>query len=285
MTTKIKPSTIVSLPQIDIVSHRRAIVSWGDTRRQIDNLTAAGDTNTKLRKSSGFGFLTRGFSMSPSRIGSFLSLPNSCGDESPGCAGGCLGGCGLGAVFPAIQESRLAKKILYFNAREWTIAKLVVEIRKAYEHAKSLGMRLAVRLNVLSDIRWEDTGILELFPDVQFYDYTKHPGRFGLVRPNYWVTFSRSEINESDSMEVLQAGGNVAVVFHQIGRFAGNASGRQRLPKSYRGFQVIDGDKTDLRFDDPRGRSRGKVVGLRLKAPTTRKRQLSIDNGFSVLVR
>ena len=35
----------------------------------------------------------------------------------------------------------------------------------------------------------------------------------GQLAPNYHVTFSRSETNEADCLRVLEAGGNVAVVF------------------------------------------------------------------------
>ena len=48
------------------------------------------------------------------------------------------------------------------------------------------------------------------------------------------MTFSRSEINESVAIAVLNMGGNVAAVFSNS------------LPNFWRGFKVIDGDKSDL---------------------------------------
>jgi hypothetical protein len=45
---------------------------------------------------------------------------------------------------------------------------------------------------------------------------------------------------------VLEMGGNVAVVF------------RNQLPKTWKGFEVVNGDETDLRFLD----KKGVVVGL-----------------------
>jgi hypothetical protein len=45
---------------------------------------------------------------------------------------------------------------------------------------------------------------------------------------------------------VLLMGGNVAVVF------------RNQLPKTWKGFEVVNGDETDLRFLD----KKGVVVGL-----------------------
>jgi hypothetical protein len=63
---------------------------------------------------------------------------------------------------------------------------------------------------------------------------------------NYHLTFSRSEHNDKKCEMVLAMGGNVAVVF------------RNQLPKTWKGFQVVNGDDTDLRFLD----KRGVVVGL-----------------------
>ncbi len=62
---------------------------------------------------------------------------------------------------------------------------------------------------------------------------------------NLHLTFSRSEINEADCLEVLAAGGNVAVVFAD-------------RPATWNGYPVIDGDQHDLRHLDPKG----VVVGL-----------------------
>ena len=60
------------------------------------------------------------------------------------------------------------------------------------------------------------------------------------------MTFSRSEHNDSLCDMVLQMGGNVAVVF------------RNQLPKTWKGFEVVNGDENDLRFLD----KKGVVVGL-----------------------
>ena len=59
------------------------------------------------------------------------------------------------------------------------------------------------RLNGTSDIRWENqtvmghNNVMDMFPDVQFYDYTKIPNRYN-VPSNYHLTFSRSESNDQD---------------------------------------------------------------------------------------
>ena len=95
---------------------------------------------------------------------------------------------------------------------------------------------------------------MEAFPDVQFYDYCKSPERMtkfvnGEMPTNYHLTFSRSETNGALALAFLRSGGNVAMVF------------RKSLPATYFGHEVIDGDETDLRFLD----GKGKIVGLKEK--------------------
>jgi hypothetical protein len=109
-------------------------------------------------------------------------------------------------------------------------------------------------LNTTSDISWEIHGIFELFPAIQFYDYTKIKKRVikyltNQYPKNYHLTFSLNETNYNDSMEILKMGGNVAVVF------------RKDLPTTYKGYQVVNGDVSDLRFLDPNN----SIVGLKAK--------------------
>ena len=68
----------------------------------------------------------------------------------------------------------------------------------------------------------------------------------GELPSNYHLTFSRSEHNWSFVSMVLKMGGNVAVVF------------RNQLPKTWKGYEVVNGDENDLRFLD----KQGVVVGL-----------------------
>ena len=122
-------------------------------------------------------------------------------------------------------------------------------------------------------IKFNGQNVFEAFPLVTFYDYTKSPERMtaflssqtvpqtwagnmawvakgGRDFPkNYHLTFSRSETNGEIALSFLRSGGNVAMVF------------RHRLPTSYLGFEVVDGDETDLRFLD----GSGKIIGLKEK--------------------
>jgi hypothetical protein len=140
---------------------------------------------------------------------------------------------------------------------------------------------------MFSDIPWEEHGVIDAHPGVSFYDYSKDPSRFGMIRPNYWVTFSHDGLNTENCLRVLRAGGNVSVVWHTteddlrtvFGTPAacGKAAHRQLLPQTWNGFEVIDGGETDWRWEDPRG----VVVGLRLLAKDYRSRGLAIRSQFS----
>ena len=246
------------------------------------NLFADGDTNTKLRKNGGKGFRTLGLSLAPHKS---AGVGNVCTHASPGCIGACLDHQGMASVWDSIAIARKKRTKLFYYDRQWFLERLKVEIDSKLKTAGSAGLRLAVRLNVLSDVPWEKIApsIFSDFPSVQFYDYTKNPKRAGLLLPNYWLTFSRSEINHKDCLHILRNGGNVAVPFADLSAsYVGNRAGLQTLPTTWEGYHVINGDESDLRFQDTRGRKHGRVVGLKLKAHSTAERQQAIASGFAV---
>jgi proteasome lid subunit RPN8/RPN11 len=82
-----------------------------------------------------------------------------------------------------------------------------------------------------------------MFPQVQFYDYTKVLGRKTAQYPNYHLTFSKADGNDSDVAEALMQGMSVVAVYDQI-------------PEG-----VPSADETDLRFLDPKG----TMLGLKAK--------------------
>jgi hypothetical protein len=79
---------------------------------------------------------------------------------------------------------------------------------------------------------------MQEFPDVQFYDYTKLPGR--KVPANYHLTVSYSGANAKYASKVLRSRHNIAVVFRD----------KESIPEFFNGRPVIDGDRDDLRFLD-----------------------------------
>ena len=124
--------------------------------------------------------------------------------------------------------------------------------------ARAAGMRAAVRLNGSSDIVWEKHGVPQRHPTVQFYDYTRAPYQARASRPfNYHLTFSLDERPESMARALvwLENGGLVAVVVageNHKPSVAKNVA-RQLVDLGWRGFDAVDGDASDVRFNDPGG--------------------------------
>jgi len=236
---------------------------------KVSTLLGSGDKNTKLAKNE---TETYGLSMAPHTL---AAVGNVCPHASPGCAAACLNGAGNGGIFPKIANARKAKTVAFMLAREWFLEKLHKEL--ASKLARATG-ELAVRPNVFSDIAWERYGIIQAFPQIQFYDYTKSPGRLELPA-NYDLTYSRSELAKSETraIELLASGARrVAVVF--ACKAWRTEAHKPILPRTWRGYPVFDGDQTDLRYLDPPN----IVVGLRAKAIRNDTRDGMADDGFAV---
>ena len=205
-------------------------------------------TDTKTVKGEKKGVLTGILYMAPHTIAGGKTL---CPFSTAGCRAVCLYTAGRGG-FNSVQESRI-RKSQAFQADPWTFsAKLVEDVTALVTKAKRAGMIPAVRLNGTTDIEWENYGIMEKFPDVQFYDYTKWPASRRLKQPeNYHLTYSFSEKANAELQSIAwkNRGSNTAVVF----------SGG--LPSTFLNRPVIDGDESDLRFMDPSG----VIVGLKTK--------------------
>jgi len=227
-----------------------------------------GIANTKTMKGEKLGFRTYIMHLAPSTLSGYQVCPMA----SPGCASACLNLSGMGR-FSNVQKARIAKTKLFFEDRGAFMFKLLKEIRAAIRSSQKAGLTPVFRLNGTSDIRWETisvfadgfwhNNIMDAFPSVQFYDYTKIPNRRD-IPANYHPTFSRSEMNELEALQVLSSGKmNVAVVFDE-------------LPVKWAGVKVVDGTETDLRFLD----DRAVVVGL--KANGKAKKDAT---GFTVLTR
>jgi len=170
-----------------------------------------------------------------------------------GCREACLYTAGRGA-FSNVQKARIKKTEFYRDNQDGFMRTLIADVVEAQRKAAKMGKRLAVRLNGTSDVAWENIRIdgdtlMDIFPYVQFYDYTKLPGR--KVPSNYHLTVSYSEAGMMYAAKVLKSAKNWAIVF----------SDKNRMPKEFHGRKVIDGDATDLRFLD----AAGVVVGLYAK--------------------
>lgn len=218
------------------------------------------DSNPKVAKNEKvLGVRTNVLHLAPA----LTSGREMCPKRSPGCTAACLFYAGNPLYMAAKNKARLKKTDLFLKERRLFMNILALEIAKQRDAAKEAKVKYAVRLNGTSDVVWEKerfqvmtapdrwsaraVTLMELFPDVQFYDYTKIPKR--IPPKNYFLIFSESEINAKEVEAEMQRGLNIAVVF----------SGG--LPATYRGRPVIDGDLHDYRPIDPKG----VVVGLKVK--------------------
>lgn len=205
--------------------------------------------DAKTSKGEKDGYLTGILYLAPSTTSGQADL---CPNASAGCRAACLYTAGRGAM-KNVQQARVNKTLRFLNEREEFMAEIVKDIKSLVRKAEKENMTPTVRLNGTSDIPWENVkvgdapNIMALFPNVQFYDYTKNPNRKNLPA-NYDLTFSLAEDNDSNAEKALNNGVNVAAVF-------------QELPKTFMGRKVVNGDDTDLRFNDPKG----VIVGLKAK--------------------
>ena len=206
--------------------------------------------NPKLMKGEKKGYLSFVLHLAPADVSGY----NTCPKATAGCKKACLNTAGRGGIFKkgettnVIQQARIRKTKEFFENREQFLQDLRKEITLAIKQAEKKGLTPAFRLKGTSDISWEKYGIIEEFPNVQFYDYTKVRNRKVTHLKNYHLTFSKADGNDSDVEKVVSQGMNVAAVFAKV-------------PETYLGRKVINGDETDLRFLD----EKNVIVGLKAK--------------------
>ena len=213
--------------------------------------------NPKIQKGTKMGYLSFILHLAPADVSGY----NTCPKATAGCRAACLNTAGRGGMFKRgettnmIQKARIRKTKYFFEDRDGFMKDLYHDIQKAIRYAERKGLIPVFRLNGTSDLSWEKytvgtTGmnLFSLFPNIQFYDYTKVPKRKVKGIHNYHLTFSQADGNERDVIWALGEDINVTVVFDKI-------------PDTYKGKPVFNADDTDLRFKDPRG----VVLGLKAK--------------------
>lgn len=212
--------------------------------------------NYKTMKGEKFGYVTYIMYMSPFTANSLGK--NVCPFASKGCAESCLVGSGFGGMYTNVMNGRRNKTEYFLADRVKFLNQLDKEIGLAISRHKNKKEIITIRLNGTSDISFETfkvrdgKSLIELYPNIQFYDYTKNYLRFDKVLPkNYHLTFSRSETNHTKAMELLNRGFNVAMVFDTV-------------PTKFEGYKVVNGDESDLRFKD----AKNVIVGLKYKKMT-----------------
>lgn len=207
-----------------------------------------------LSNKFGAGYHTRIMYLAPYKI----SGKNFCPAASDGCIKGCLYKSGMG-YYSNVQASRIARSKFFIENQEEFLAQLDWEIKCLEKVCRRKKLKLAIRLNGTSDLPWENIGgIIQNNPGIQFYDYTKVRSRMmnfldNKMPENYHLTYSMSENNLQNCLDVLEYGGNVAMVF-------GSTEKKEvrKFPFQFLGHQIFNGDEHDLRFLDPKN----KIIGL-----------------------
>jgi hypothetical protein len=225
--------------------------------KKITGLSYLGGINTsaKIAKSGLKGEMTYIVYLAPANLSGWEVCPG----RSPECTAACLHASGHNRMDQEgrIDGARIKKTKLFFEHREFFMNWLVDEIRAAKKKAEKSGMSFSVRFNGTSDISPEilklnGQCVLDLFNDVQWYDYTKVANRFTKLSKysNYDLTYSYSGYNWEECKNILDMKiGRVAMVF------------ADKLPDTYLGYKVVDGDESDIRYED----ERGVIVGLKFK--------------------
>lgn len=231
---------------------RLSAIEWkGYTRTLAEvgvNYLGAVAQSAKLRHSYYHNVSTYGIYLAPSTLSGFNVCPNS-----EYCKDNCLNGSGQNKIARMankndIDHSRIVKTRLFFANREVFMRLMIHEIKREIARAKVIGNFFSVRINCTSDISplaftLNGKNILEIFPDISFYDYTKVESRLNLVNrySNYDITWSidGSEENRAIGLNYLERGGRVAIVY-----------GTEEMPKTWFGYECGNGDETDYRPSD-----------------------------------
>jgi hypothetical protein len=208
-------------------------------------------SNTKIAK-------TVGKAGGKIRLASLSMMPTAklCpASKAAGCFDACLKSAGRGR-FDNVRDGR-QRKTDFFNEQRLTfLDQLVKELRSFSKLCTKQGVQGVVRLNVLSDIAWEDYDIPQTFPELQFYDYTKRANRIGKTPANYRLMFSysgREQYKTQVSIATTKRA-PIAVVFNGT------------MPETFLGRKVIDGDQSD--WDNVNAGA--VVVGLKAKGQASK---------------
>jgi hypothetical protein len=216
--------------------------------------------SSKFMHSYEHGVATYSIYLASSNLSGFKVCPN---DKH--CKEHCLNGSGRAMMEllkggNKIMNSRVKKTQLFFVNRDYFMQMMIAEIKMHRLQSELDGLEFSVRINATSDINIEDfvydgKNILEMFPDVQFYDYTKVFTRLELSKKydNYDLTYSYNGYNWMLCQQAFRNGFRVAAVFEK------------ELPKSFHGYEVVNGDLYDARYLD----NKNVIVGLKYKMPAS----------------
>lgn len=198
-----------------------------------------------------------------------------------GCANNCLVWSGHMSDRRGI-EARRDRLLLLIRRPDLFFEVLRREVAALKRRARSIGYRVAGRLNGTTDLDWtrilfDGRSIFQHFRGVRWYDYTKNPHLAdNYQRAGVHVTLSYyKRLDRSVLLSAIDRGVNVAIAY------VGGVPAVQAIGD--RAVRVIDGDAHDLRFLD----RRGVIVGLAFKSASMRddaraRNQAALESGYII---
>lgn len=298
-----RPAEMMGLTLVPAAHVRLASLGEGP----YTNLFVPGDKDTAAQavalKAMKRKMLARWKEEVPDRIGPKFTF---CAGSSAECRDSCLVFTGQNASTRYNTYRKVAQAMALLNEPAAFVRILVESISKWMDDCtfymrpdKATEVAPFFRLNMLTDIPWERIApwLFTYFAGrggengkaLQFYDYTKVPGRRGLAGfpKNYDLTFSLSGEPANVAFakeEIARYNSRIAVVFLAHKRagakdwttLLGRGESYQQavpLPKRFWGLPVFDGDRSDVRPHDPQG----VAVGLRWKIPSGKRAGVEPD--------
>lgn len=198
---------------------------------------------------------------------------NACVRATSECASSCLAfsGRNLADNYNTVKKFALLESLIHEPEAFIRMLWEAIDIHRANSLNNSV-MPL-VRLNVFSDLPWEEMvpQLFEDFSEVQFYDYTKVPGR--TPPPNYDLTFSfaGTERNvEAMDREIREHGRRVAVVFAAT-----------KLKRLYEiTYETVRGRTTKVRTGDTRQIATARKKGAQASVEPLGIREVPVKPSF-----
>ena len=182
------------------------------------------------------------------------------------CADDCLRSSGRG-IQQNVIDGRQARTNLWHSDRDAFLSTLKRELHNFIRLCGRQNVVPVTRLNVLSDIPWENyLDFEDEFRTLFSYDYTKLPARLGKTPSNYRLMFSYSKAPgfQNQVKRALEHRVPVTAVF------------RGGLPATFLGRPVYDGDVSDIANLE----QIDSIIGLRVKGNQAKRSEspFIIDN-------
>ena len=239
------------------------------------------DANPKTVKGQKQGYLTAVLYLAPYKASGVNVCPMA---EQAGCHAGCLNTAGHGGISKgmkkmrtpagmlpanAIQRARIARTRLFSTDKPEFFRLLYREIHALKRKAERMDLTPVIRLNGTSDLLWEKIpmpvsdnkrgvhgyfeNVFEVFPELQFYDYTKIWKRMYRQMPsNYYLALSYSAASKrySDACKKTHRETGCSLIMVYRDKVA-KENARTFFEEAHAPY--VDGDANDLRFLDPAG--------------------------------